>query len=68
MYSTWESAVEKVGLKSDSKVKAEFFISKHLGEGSSNSLQYFCLGNPMDRGTWRATVHGVTKSQTRLGD
>ena len=29
-------------------------------------LQYSCLGNPMDRGAWRATVHGVTKSGTRL--
>ena len=34
------------------------------GEGTGNPLQYFCLENPMDRGTWRATVHGVTKSQT----
>ena len=31
------------------------------GEGNGNSLQYSCLGNPMDRGTWWATVHGVTK-------
>ena len=31
-------------------------------------LQYSCLENPMDRGAWRATVHGVTKSQTRLSD
>ena len=30
--------------------------------------QYFCLENPMDRGAWRGTVHGVTKSQTRLSD
>ena len=30
------------------------------GEGNGNLLQYSCLGNPMDRGTWRATVHGVT--------
>ena len=29
-------------------------------------LQYSCLGNPMDRGAWWATVHGVAKSQTRL--
>ena len=29
-------------------------------------LQYSCLENPMDRGAWQATVHGVTKSQTRL--
>ena len=33
-------------------------------EGNSNSLQYSCLGNPMDRGAWWATVHGVAKSQT----
>ena len=30
-------------------------------EGSGNPLQYSCLGNPMDRGAWRAIVHGVTK-------
>ena len=29
------------------------------GEGNDNPLQYFCLENPMDRGTWRATVHRV---------
>ena len=34
------------------------------GEGNDNSLQYSCLENPMDRGAWRATVHGVTKNQT----
>ena len=31
------------------------------GEGNSNSLQYSCLGNPMDRGAWQAIVHGVAK-------
>ena len=30
-------------------------------EGHDNPLQYSCLENPMDRGTWWATVHGVTK-------
>ena len=30
------------------------------GEGSGNQLQYSCLGNPMGRGAWRATVHGET--------
>ena len=34
------------------------------GEGNGNTLQYSSLGNPMDRGAWQATVHGVTKSQT----
>ena len=32
------------------------------GEGNGNSLQYSCLENPMGRGTWRATFHGVTES------
>ena len=36
------------------------------GEGNGNPLQYFCLENPMDRGAWRATAHGVAKSQTQL--
>ena len=31
------------------------------GEGNGNPLQYSCLGNPVDRGTWRVTVHGVAK-------
>ena len=31
-----------------------------------NPLQYSCLGNPMDRGAWRATVHRVTRSQIRV--
>ena len=36
------------------------------GEGNGNPLQYSCLENPMDEGAWWATVHMVTKSQTRL--
>ena len=31
------------------------------GEGNGNSLQYSCLENPMDRGAWQATVHGVAR-------
>ena len=34
---------------------------RSLGEGNGNSLQYSCLGNLIDRGTWQATVHGVAK-------
>ena len=36
------------------------------GEGNGNPLQHSCLGNPMNRGAWWATVLGVTKSQTQL--
>ena len=34
--------------------------------GNGNSLQYFCLGNPMDRGAWWATVHGVAMNWTQM--
>ena len=38
------------------------------GEGNGNPLQYSCLENSMDRGTWWATVHGAAKSWTWLSD
>ena len=38
------------------------------GEGNGNPLQYSCLENSMDRGTWQGTVHGITKSWTQLSD
>ena len=38
------------------------------GEGNGYPLQYSCLEKPMDRGAWRATVHGVAKSWTWLRD
>ena len=41
-------------------------LGRSPGEGHGNPLQYSCLGNPMDRGAWWATVHGVARSQTRL--
>ena len=43
-------------------------LGRSPGEGNDNPLQYYCLENPMDRGAWQATVHGVAKSQTRLSD
>ena len=39
-------------------------LGRSSGEGNYNPLQYSCLRNPMDRGAWQATVHGVPKSQT----
>ena len=35
---------------------------RSAGEGNGNPFQYSCLGNPMDRGAWQATVHRVTGS------
>ena len=43
-------------------------LGRSSGEGNGNPLQYSCLENPMDRGAWWATVHGVAKSRKRLSD
>ena len=43
-------------------------LGRSPGEGNGNPLQYSCLENPMDRGSWQATVHGVAKSRTQLSD
>ena len=42
-------------------VEQSFYIVGCSGEGNGNPLQYPCLENPMDRGAWRATVHGVVR-------
>ena len=39
-------------------------LRRYPGVGNGNPLQYSCLGNPMDRGTWLATVRGVSESDT----
>ena len=36
------------------------------GKGNGKPLQYFCLGNPWDRGTWQAAVHGVPKESNTI--
>ena len=43
-------------------------LRRFPGRGHGNQLQYSCLENPMDRGALQATIHGVTKSLTRLSD
>ena len=44
------------------------WVGKVPWKRNGNPLQYSCLENPMDGGAWRATVHGVAKSRTRLSD
>ena len=46
------------------ETRVQFLGWKDPGEENGNPLQYSCLDNPMDRGAWRATVHGVMKSWT----
>ena len=41
-------------------------LGRSPGEGNGNPLQYSCLGNPMDRGAWRATVRGVAKESDMI--
>ena len=43
-------------------------LGRSPGESNGNLLHYFCQDNPMDRGAWQATVHGVTKSQTGVSN
>ena len=43
-------------------------IAPSYGEGNGTPLQYSCLENPMDRGAWKAAVHGVAEGRTRLSD
>ena len=47
-------------LKKKTLTRFNYIRFKH-GEGNGNLLQYSCLGNPIDRGAWQATVHGVPK-------
>ena len=44
------------------------WVGKIPWRGHGNPLQYSCLENPMDRGAWWDTVHGIAKSQIRLSD
>ena len=39
-------------------------LGRSPGEENGNRLQYCCMGNPMDRGAWQATDHGLQKNQT----
>ena len=71
-------AICKAAFPGGSEVKASACNVGDLGsipgsgrpprEGNGSPLQYSCLGNPMDRGAWQATVHGVAKSRTRLSN
>ena len=48
------------------RMDKEDVVYIYFGEGNGSPLQYSCLENPMDRGAWRAAVHGVAQSWTRL--
>ena len=62
---TWASLVAQTGKESAHNVGD---LGLTPGEGNGNPLQYSCLENSMDRGTWWATVHGAPKSRTQLSN
>ena len=49
-------------------MKFNNLLENNSGERNGNPLQYSCLGNPMDRRAWKATVHGVAKNQKQFRD
>ena len=71
-FALWQRASQVVLVVKNPPAKAGDVIDVGLipglgrspGGGHGNPLQYSCLENPMDRGAWQATVHGVTKSRT----
>ena len=71
IYTVWASLVAQL-IKNLPAIWKTWFRSlgweDPLGGGHSSALHYSCLENPMDRGVWQATVHGVAKSWTRLND
>ena len=67
-YTTWGfpgSSVGKESACSSGDLGSISGSGRSPGEGNGNPLQYSCLENPMDRGAWWATVHGVAKNRTQ---
>ena len=70
----WKGKISRIakqfwrrGKKQSTKnFKTYYTAMETKGEGNGTPLQHSCLENPMDRGAWWATVHGVAKSQTQL--
>ena len=67
----WQDTWDSVGKESTYSAGDTDLIpgsERSPGRGNNNPLQYSCLENPMDRGAWQATVHGVAKSRTERSD
>ena len=64
----WDSPGKNTGVGCHCLLLALYYLFSPLNEGSGSPLQYSCLENPMDRGAWKAAVHGVAEGRTRLSD
>ena len=70
-FTVWEQGPDQQDFPGDSESKESACsaedpglipeLGRSPGEGIRYALQYSCLGNPMDRGAWQVTVHGVAK-------
>ena len=63
----WSGLLWRFHLRCE-RLRFDLGLGRAPGEGNGYPLQYSCLKNPMDRGAWGATVHGVAKRRTRLSD
>ena len=66
--SRWLIGKESACQAGDAREGSLILALRSTGEGNGNSLQLSCLGNPMGRGAWQPTVHGVTLSLTGFSD
>ena len=62
------AALDVDSLKLQVHLEIKCMLWRFFGEGNGTPLQYSCLENPMGGGAWKAAVHGVDKSRTRLSD
>ena len=68
-YPCWEAAEGKTCRRNKFKMGWHLWLnSSDFREGNGTPLQYSCLENPMDGGTWKAAVHGVAEGRTQLSD
>ena len=68
VYFTYRGNKERGPGSRSSRVKVWMNLEPVIGEGDGTPLQYSCLENPMDGGSWWAAVHGVVEGWTRLSD
>ena len=66
-WMNWEISIDISTLPCIKQVTSRNLLYS-IREGNGNPLQYSCLENPMDRGAWQVTVHGVGRSRTQLSD
>ena len=68
MLPKWHSGRVRLSVQETQRCRFDPWVGRSPGVGNGKLLQYSCLENSMDRGAWRAIVHGAAKSWTQLSD